>query len=209
MKVTDITLLLAVPAILLAAGCGGSEDGLARQTEQYQVIDEGAVSGITSTIHAPGDMAPVQAPTPDMTDTNLDTTTAFTILDPRVVTATSSTVDPLAIPSPPLPTADRRSDPAARQGATPGSTVLRSTPVPRPRETPDEPQPTPAMTPLPTPSSTALPRPVATPQPAPEPEEQDPPEEEEEQEEPEPTPPPAAETDTAPDSDTPATDISG
>jgi len=201
MKVLDKWVCAVAVLAVGTAGCGAPEDGLARQTEQYQVIDEGVVSGVTSTIHAPGDTVPVQVPSPDMTGTNLDTTTAFTILDPRISTAPPASLDPLAPPIQP---------PSVRPVA-PGSPARVVPPLPRPvspvpppadlpageRGLP-MPEMTPAPAPQPTPAETVPPEPTEEPQEEQEEEQEEEPEEEpapEETEEPTPTPPPATDTD--------------
>jgi hypothetical protein len=56
----------------LVFGCGRS--GKMQRTQQdYQTVQEGSASGVTSTINAPGE------PTPPLTNTNVDTTTNFTL----------------------------------------------------------------------------------------------------------------------------------
>lgn len=58
----------------LAAGCHRSKT--ARSADQnYQVVEEGQASGVTSTINAPGETPP------PLTDTAFDTTTNFTLPD--------------------------------------------------------------------------------------------------------------------------------
>lgn len=199
-----VLAVLAGTAFLAVAGCGSPEDGLARQTEQYEVIDEGAVSGVTSTIHAPGDMAPVPPPTPDVTGTNLDTTTAFTILDPRISTAPAP-LDQQTLPPVGTAPTTRSSESAGQQA--PSRTSPSATPV---RRDP-EPAQSPRTTPTPRPSPTAapvtpepLPTPAATLPPQPEPE----PEPETEPEEPEPSPPPSTDTSSEPDAEATADGMS-
>ncbi|MDP9361240.1 MAG: hypothetical protein M3P29_07305 [Acidobacteriota bacterium] len=58
--------------VVLVAGCSRSGK-MQRGQEQYQVVQEGSASGVTSTINGPGE-TPVPA-----TDTNVDTTTNFTL----------------------------------------------------------------------------------------------------------------------------------
>src|SRR2546421_180620 len=59
----------------LAAGCHGS--GTVKRADQnYQVVQEGQASGVTSTINAPGETVP------PVTDTGVDTTTNFTLDNP-------------------------------------------------------------------------------------------------------------------------------
>jgi len=57
---------------LLVFGCSRSGK-MQRDQKQYDVVQEGSASGVTSTINAPGETKP------PVTDTSLDTTTAFTI----------------------------------------------------------------------------------------------------------------------------------
>jgi hypothetical protein len=57
---------------LLVFGCGRSGQ-VQRNQQQYQTVQEGSASGVTSTINAPGET------TPPMTDTNVDTTTNLTL----------------------------------------------------------------------------------------------------------------------------------
>src|ERR1051325_3798048 len=65
------TILHLGVAALLLAGCH-RKGSMQREQQQYEVVQEGAASGVTSTINAPGETAP--AP---ITNTNVDTTTAF------------------------------------------------------------------------------------------------------------------------------------
>ena len=53
-------------------GCGRSGQ-VQRNQQQYQTVQEGSASGVTSTINAPGET------TPPLTNTNVDTTTNFTL----------------------------------------------------------------------------------------------------------------------------------
>ena len=62
--------------VLGAVGCGGDDEARRGQTGAYEVVQEGAASGVTSTIQGPGETLP------PVTATNVDTTTAFTI-DPN------------------------------------------------------------------------------------------------------------------------------
>src|SRR3954463_11171648 len=63
--------ILAALALLIF-GCGRSGK-MQRDQKQYEVVQEGSASGVTSTINAPGETKP------PVTETNVDTTTAFTI----------------------------------------------------------------------------------------------------------------------------------
>jgi hypothetical protein len=67
---TAIFLFFAV----LASGCGGRQTAK-RNDQNYQVVQEGQASGVTSTINGPGETPP------PMTDTGADTTTNFTLPD--------------------------------------------------------------------------------------------------------------------------------
>ena len=59
--------------LMVVAACSRSAK-VQRGQQQYEVVQEGSANGVTSTINAPGDTkAPV------LTDTNIDTTTNFTL----------------------------------------------------------------------------------------------------------------------------------
>src|SRR4051794_17887611 len=58
----------------LVLGCGRSQTAH-RNDQNYQVVQEGQASGVTSTINGPG-----ETPAP-MTNTSVDTTTNFTLPD--------------------------------------------------------------------------------------------------------------------------------
>jgi hypothetical protein len=66
------TILLICAA--LAAGCHRTQTAR-RGDPNYQVVEEGQASGVTSTINAPGETPP------PLTDTAMDTTTNFTLPD--------------------------------------------------------------------------------------------------------------------------------
>lgn len=61
---------------LLVFGCGRSGK-MQRGQQQYEVVQEGSASGVTSTINGPGET------TPPLTNTNVDTTTNFTLPNPN------------------------------------------------------------------------------------------------------------------------------
>ncbi len=61
---------------LLVFGCSRSAK-VERGQQQYDVVQEGSASGVTSTINGPGET------TPPLTNTNADTTTNFTIPTPN------------------------------------------------------------------------------------------------------------------------------
>lgn len=78
-------LVLALVAMAVACGRNGSVQRSHQQ--QYDVVQEGSANGVTSTINAPGETAaPLTSST--ITDTNLDTTTNFTL--PNTATTTST-----------------------------------------------------------------------------------------------------------------------
>lgn len=58
--------------LLLAFGCSRAGK-VQRNQQEYQTVQEGSASGVTSTINAPGET------TPPLTNTNVDTTTNFTL----------------------------------------------------------------------------------------------------------------------------------
>jgi hypothetical protein len=67
---------LIYPAVLMvvfAVACGGDEGRNSASQAAYETVQEGSASGVTSTIHGPGETLP------PITGTNADTTTAFTI----------------------------------------------------------------------------------------------------------------------------------
>lgn len=76
--------------VLLAAAIACGHDGVEKRDQQnYDVVEEGAANGITSTISGPGEVLP------PITNTNADTTTAFTI-DPNTATGTPAMPPPMA-----------------------------------------------------------------------------------------------------------------
>jgi hypothetical protein len=83
-------LSAALIVILLLSACG--ESASRRDQKQYETVEEGSASGVTSTIQGPGETLP------PITDTNVDTTNAFT-LDPNAV-ATASLPTTATIPEP-------------------------------------------------------------------------------------------------------------
>jgi hypothetical protein len=70
-QMTQKIASLAAIAFLLF-GCSRSGK-VQRNQQQYQTVQEGSASGVTSTINAPGET------TPPMTNTNVDTTTNLTL----------------------------------------------------------------------------------------------------------------------------------
>ena len=79
-------LILALVATAFGCGRNGSVQR-SQQQQQYDVVQEGSADGVTSTINAPGETAaPLTSST--ITDTNVDTTTNFTL--PNTATTTST-----------------------------------------------------------------------------------------------------------------------
>jgi hypothetical protein len=68
-------------AALLVLGCRNNDKGMRRGDQNYDVVQEGSASGVTSTISGPGETPPPTASVPltGTTGTNADTTTAFTL----------------------------------------------------------------------------------------------------------------------------------
>lgn len=125
--------LVYLAALALVAACRGhgSGDSLQREQQQYDVVQEGQTStAVTSTINAPGEAG---APPAGMTNTNADTTTAFTL--PQVAGSGTTSTQPgtiagtLTIPSNTGPMVGYPSAPPRPRRATPP-------PAPRPVETP-------------------------------------------------------------------------
>jgi hypothetical protein len=183
----------AALSMALLAGCGGEKSVLARQAEGYEVIDEGTASGSPGVIGGqPGQPHPPIGvlPTPELTGTNLDTTTAFTTLDPVLGVPPAdpnlSVGDTLGMPPPgtiggtdpyagaaPRP-APLRTEPG-RTASTP-STTPRATSTPAASSTMEirRSEPAPVATHTPSEGVTPTPRPTATPSatPAPTPSEE-------------------------------------
>jgi hypothetical protein len=80
--------LICLAAAALLAGCHSRAGTLQRKDQgQYDVVQEGQASGVTSTINAPGETTP-----PPMTATNADTTSNFTI--PQVSATSTAPAQP-------------------------------------------------------------------------------------------------------------------
>lgn len=153
---------LIYPVVLMvvfAAACGGDDGRKSADQAAYETVQEGSASGVTSTIHGPGETLP------PITGTNADTTTAFT-LNPNVAPGgTPATVAGTL----PAPTPVYGGTSAGGGTYTPQQPVTRATPSPQPQQprqvsvpqqpvtaTPSAPQPQPAQ-------------PATQPQPQPEP----------------------------------------
>jgi len=169
---TTISILLAA---VLAVSCRG-RNTVQRGQQNYEVVQEGQATGVTSTINGPGETPP------PLTNTSADTTTAFTAL-PNGPIATTTVNQPGSL------------------GATlPEQTGTYYPGNPRPRVAP---RPQPATPPPPmtsgTPTTTTQPQPAPVPPPQVEPQPPTtdtttstapPPPEEKKSEEPEPQPEP-------------------
>jgi hypothetical protein len=184
--------------VLGAAGCGGDDEARRAQKGAYEVVQEGAASGVTSTIQGPGETLP------PVTATNVDTTTAFTI-DPNAAASApppmGGTLAGTLPPAAQAPAYPQSAQSPMTSSAQPRTVYVPSQPPPQrpPMQTtrpeqPAEPAPstdtaeeTEPATNTPPPTATAPPTTTAPP---PEPK---PAEEEEEEEEP---PPPPTTTDT-------------
>lgn len=121
-------IVVFLAAAIALAGCG---DKFRREKQiETEIVSESSVSGVTSTIVAPGEKAPPLAGTAPLTGTNADTTTAFTILDSGV--PASSTVDPGSLagtlPLPGSPDPVTSPPPAPRPPVESTISIERSTP---------------------------------------------------------------------------------
>jgi hypothetical protein len=139
--------------LLLAAGCGRSN--LQRGQQNYEVVQEGSTSGVTSTINAPGEQTPPA--TTSLTDTAVDTTTNFTLPD-NPAPLGNQTPNSIAgsLPSGAYPsTPPRRRPPTTTAPPPPMSSGDTTTPM----TTSPEPAP-PAASAAPPTSSTSAPPPA-------------------------------------------------
>ncbi|HVR39852.1 MAG TPA: hypothetical protein VMU84_12215 [Thermoanaerobaculia bacterium] len=118
MKTTLLVLLISTVTL---ANCGGGKR--VRNQENYDVVEEGSADGVTSTIHAPGETPP------PLTDTNADTTTAFTLTD-TMAPNTAGTLPPTTMTVPPLPP-----PPTPHPQPTPPPTHTTTEPEPPPTDT--------------------------------------------------------------------------
>lgn len=123
---TRITLSFLICSALVM-GCGRSQT--ARRTEQnYQVVQEGEASGVTSTINAPGETAP------PLTDTAVDTTTNFTLPDNPAPLGTQPPT--MAGTLPPATTVPRVSTQPPPMSSNSGPITTATVPPPQPRRRP-------------------------------------------------------------------------
>ncbi len=154
-----LTLALAV-ALLTIAACNRSAGNLRRDQQNYEVIQEGAATGVTSTLGAPGETPP---PMPTLTSTNADTTTAFTLPNTTVPTAPNNPPGTIA-GSLPQPATWRDSglprNPARSRPVTPPPTEPAPQTPPVTDTAPMTPAPEPTAEPAPPPPTTATQVPV-------------------------------------------------
>src|SRR5437764_6676733 len=141
---TDMTRRMASFLLFaaLVSGCGRSQPAQ-RKDQNYQVVQEGQASGVTSTINGPGEA------TPPMTNTGVDTTTNLTLLDnpaPLGTQGTSNVAGTLPQATTTAPAAPRTaptSTPPPMISATPSAPTTTDTvgsSQPQPRHRPRPPQ---------------------------------------------------------------------
>ncbi|HKR65382.1 MAG TPA: hypothetical protein VJZ00_16740 [Thermoanaerobaculia bacterium] len=152
-------------AVLIASACG--RNSVRRDQKQYETVQEGSASGVTSTIQGPGETLP------PITGTNADTTTAFALDPNAAATTTSATPGAIAGTLPPPSYSSPGSVPTytpeqqqPRRVITYPPPVAQPTPQPQPTQTAE---PTPAPPPTNTDTATATqPPPPADEKPKPE-----------------------------------------
>lgn len=178
--------VVAVAALFLLS-CRSEADGAARRAAEFDVVNEGSTSGVTSTI---GGGAPVNPAT--LTSTNVDTTTAFAVLnDPNIGIGTNPPTLGNQLP----PVSGSSPSPTYRRAPAPGSPTsppsIRIERQAPPSTPPAEPPPpaTPPPAEPPQPSETPEPPPTDTANEQPKPPQENPPKEEPEQPAPAPPPP--------------------
>jgi hypothetical protein len=118
-EIGQMTQKIATVACIAFVVLGCSRSGkVQRNQQQYQTVQEGSASGVTSTINAPGETAP------PLTNTNVDTTTNLTLpINPNPL-GTATTGGSMAAAMPP-------SSPAGTPGMTPPARP-RTSPRPAP-----------------------------------------------------------------------------
>ncbi len=88
-SVLALTIMLA-----LTTSCRDRSESAIRRSEQFEQVTEGQAGGVAGTIAGPGESVPSLTPSPAVgTTSNVDTTTAFSILNETV-----AAVDPAATP---------------------------------------------------------------------------------------------------------------
>ena len=121
MRTNVITTALLIGCVV-AAGCGRGGEKLSRNgQQQYETVQEGSASGVTSTIGGG------TATTPPLTGTNADTTSAFT-LDPNAASTTGASTSGVVAGTLPPPVPDYAT---STPSPTPSYTTEGGTPTPR------------------------------------------------------------------------------
>ena len=115
--------LIYLATVALLAGCRSRSETLKREQQQYDVVQEGQTSGVTSTINAPGEAPPSPA---GMTGTNADTTSNFTTLPQTTMTTASMPQGTIAatLPVTSTDTPPPKPAPRPRPAPTPESTNI-------------------------------------------------------------------------------------
>lgn len=149
--IRTIGIVFAAAALAACRGNGA----LNRRSQQYNVVQEGSASGVTSTINGPGETPPPVNPTPITgTDAAADTTTNFTLPTPQAGKAQQPGNLAGTLPPP---------DASGRMGVAPPP---RRTPQIQPRVTPEPSEPpaySPRTRPTPPPTETSTAPPATDP----------------------------------------------
>jgi hypothetical protein len=149
-------LIVALTLAAWLTACGRNDARSSKNQQEYEVVQEGAASGVTSTIQGPGETVP------PITNTNADTTTAFAF-NPGTVTSTTPAPGTVAgtLPPPMPPPMPAATPPPPMTSSTrPAPVVAQPRPQPAPPPTQTEPPPEPTEPPKQT--DTAAPPPPAT-----------------------------------------------
>ncbi|MGA7614035.1 MAG: hypothetical protein WBX15_02535, partial [Thermoanaerobaculia bacterium] len=126
-------ILLAVSSLVLllfVTSCGWTGRRDAKQ-QDYDVVQEGSGGSVSTAIGAPGEQAPTLE-TPPMTDTDADTTTAFSIVgtDTTITSTDPSLATRLPDQQPEMPM--RSGTPVVRTEPRPETPAPRPAPAPAP-----------------------------------------------------------------------------
>jgi hypothetical protein len=138
-EISQMTQKIATLACIgfLVFGCSRSAK-VQRSQQDYQTVQEGSASGVTSTINAPGET------TPPLTNTNVDTTTNFTLPNnPNPLgsdTAGGSMASAIPSGAPGMPPAARPRPAPVANAPVVTDTVGSTTPA-MPRQRAPQPQP--------------------------------------------------------------------
>ena len=119
-------MVLAILSVSLVS-CRSEAEGAARRSAEFEVVGEGSASGVTSTIGGTG--TAVESAT--LSTTNVDTTTAFSVLNDPNVFATTTTATTLGGQLPPVDgTAVYRRAPPRSAPASNPIRIERTSPAP-------------------------------------------------------------------------------